>query len=225
MAIAILGATGMTGAHLIEYALSRGRAVRALVRDRSRATLPDDVELIEGDALRLEDLATTFEGCSAVVSALGPTNRSWKMARARLCARVTQNILQLVAEGRAPSRYIMLSSASIVMPDDRRNLNGYLTRFVGPLILGPILTDKRQERKALLSSDAHWTMVRAPEVVDGPGSGKARFETGTHSSMKVYAGDVAQVMIDQIDSNSSIGKGIFVSADLSGRYGDIWGTA
>ncbi|MEM6478604.1 MAG: NAD(P)H-binding protein [Pseudomonadota bacterium] len=225
MKIALLGATGMTGRHVLAYARAQGHAIRALVRDPGRLAAADGVEIIEGSALERADLERTFEGCSAVVSALGPTNRSWKMARTGLCARVTQNVLDIMGAHPTLERYVMLSSASIAMPGDKRDINGLMTLYLGPLILGPILTDKRAERRALLASGAPWTMVRAPEIVDAPGSGAARLEKGSHGAMKVNAGDVAQVLIDQLENAETERAGVFVSADLSGRYAEIWGKA
>ena len=49
--VLVTGGTGFTGSHLVRDLVRDGHAVRAVVRDRerARATLPPEVELLEGD--------------------------------------------------------------------------------------------------------------------------------------------------------------------------------
>lgn len=82
MTLAVLGATGATGRHLMDQALSSGNQVRALVRrpdaiaerPASLSVLRYDVS--EPDPRATERLATAFVGCQAVFSALGTSARS-----------------------------------------------------------------------------------------------------------------------------------------------------
>ena len=50
--ILLTGASGYVGSHLLDELLSRGRRVRALVRDPSRSDLPAQVEVRQGDAVK-----------------------------------------------------------------------------------------------------------------------------------------------------------------------------
>ena len=47
--IAVTGATGFAGRHVVAALTAEGHQVKALVRDPKRAALPADVEIIEGD--------------------------------------------------------------------------------------------------------------------------------------------------------------------------------
>lgn len=72
--ILLTGATGTVGRELVAELLARGAALRALVRDASRARLDPRVEIVEGDLLRPESLPRAVAGVARVFSlAVGPT--------------------------------------------------------------------------------------------------------------------------------------------------------
>jgi len=59
----VTGATGYVGGRLIERLRAEGRAVRALVRDRSRLAPEEGVDVVNGDLLRRDTLARALDGC------------------------------------------------------------------------------------------------------------------------------------------------------------------
>lgn len=69
MKILVTGATGKVGSRLSKRLVKRGHQVRALVRDKGRAAelAAHDVELVEGDLLVPDSLATAARGVDAVV--------------------------------------------------------------------------------------------------------------------------------------------------------------
>src|SRR5205807_5104951 len=70
--IAILGASGGLGTHLITSALEHDFEVSALVRDPKKITRANyNLTLIKGDAGSGEDVQAAIEECRFVVSALG----------------------------------------------------------------------------------------------------------------------------------------------------------
>ncbi len=60
--ILLTGASGYVGSHLLSELQSRGRRVRALVRNPDTADLPPDVELRKGDAVKGDGLHEALEG-------------------------------------------------------------------------------------------------------------------------------------------------------------------
>jgi putative NADH-flavin reductase len=102
MKLAILGATGKTGGHALESALAAGHHVRVLVRTPSKLTTKHDrLEIVQGDATKLEDCARVVEGCDAVVAALGPqglgkTTLRQDAARAVTAAMKDKGVKKLV---------------------------------------------------------------------------------------------------------------------------------
>ena len=73
--VLIVGATGSIGRYAVAAALRQGYAVRALVRDQTRAAriLPDDVDLVIGDLTRPATLGPAVDGVDAIVFTHGST--------------------------------------------------------------------------------------------------------------------------------------------------------
>ena len=72
--VAVTGATGFVGRHVVRELRRRGRRVRALARDAAKAgrVLPEDgVELVVGDALDTGAMDRLAEGADALVHLVG----------------------------------------------------------------------------------------------------------------------------------------------------------
>ncbi|MCC6165427.1 MAG: SDR family oxidoreductase [Acidobacteria bacterium] len=68
MTVLCVGATGSVGRHVVEEALRRGHAVRALVRSRARATgFPAPAQVVVGQLTQADTLAQAVEGVDAIV--------------------------------------------------------------------------------------------------------------------------------------------------------------
>lgn len=66
MKILVTGATGTVGGHVARQLAGRGDHVVALVRDRAKADLPDDVEVLQGDLTDASDVGTALQGVDRV---------------------------------------------------------------------------------------------------------------------------------------------------------------
>lgn len=66
MTILVTGATGRVGRQVVQQLVQRGVAVRALVRDPSKASFPAGVEVVQGDLLDLDALRAAFKGVSTL---------------------------------------------------------------------------------------------------------------------------------------------------------------
>lgn len=73
MKIALIGATGFVGTHLLEEALQRGHEVTVIVRDPSKIANPGEkLTVVKGDIKQVEELAAQLKGNDVVVSAFNP---------------------------------------------------------------------------------------------------------------------------------------------------------
>jgi len=73
MKLAILGATGRTGRHLVRIALAAGHEVTAVVRDPGKLGDVRPTRTVVADLRSPGDLHLAFEGADAVASCVGPT--------------------------------------------------------------------------------------------------------------------------------------------------------
>ena len=73
MLIAVTGATGFVGRHIVRTLLGRGHRVRALVRNPARAAAlaAQGVELVPGDLADQQALSTLLDGVPAVIHLVG----------------------------------------------------------------------------------------------------------------------------------------------------------
>src|SRR5690242_12904896 len=72
MKVTFFGATGKTGKHLIEHALTRGMEVTVFARATTLFSHPN-VRIVRGELTDMKILAEAIRGADAVLSALGPT--------------------------------------------------------------------------------------------------------------------------------------------------------
>jgi nucleoside-diphosphate-sugar epimerase len=113
--IAVTGATGLLGSHLIERLVARGQRVRALVRPRSNTVLLRErgVELVVGDLgdpsslPRFVEGASTVYHCAARVGDWGP----WRLFQ-RAVLEATSNLVEACQDARV-RRLVHVSSISV----------------------------------------------------------------------------------------------------------------
>lgn len=70
MKIALIGATGNVGRHLLDEALSRGHAVTAIARDVSKLPVRERLHGVRGDVHQPQALAGLLAGHDAVISSV-----------------------------------------------------------------------------------------------------------------------------------------------------------
>ncbi|PYE89756.1 NAD(P)-dependent oxidoreductase [Phyllobacterium leguminum] len=70
--IALIGATGFVGSHILKEAASRGHSVTALVRHPEKVETLDNVTAVKADILDTDALAKALAGHDLVISAYNP---------------------------------------------------------------------------------------------------------------------------------------------------------
>jgi len=75
MRIAVLGATGNTGRHVLDVAIGHGNDVTALVRSPGKLTPRERLSVVQADLFDPGSLAAGLAGHDAVISVFGPPSR------------------------------------------------------------------------------------------------------------------------------------------------------
>lgn len=199
MKLAIFGASGKTGHHLVEQALAAGHEVRALVRDpaKLRARHPR-LTVITGNALDAACVAEAVTGSEAVLSALGIGKDNPPGA----ITQAVRNIAQAMAD-HGVRRLIAMSSLGIGDSKGQIPLAFKMAILAIP-VLRTTMADLGTMEEFLRGTDLDWIVVRPGGLQDKPARGHWRVSSADE---KLTAGDipradVAAFMLGQLESDA-----------------------
>jgi putative NADH-flavin reductase len=195
MKLAVFGASGKTGHHVVEQALSAGHEVVALARTPSKLQMNHaKLRVIQGDVTDAQVVAQAIAGTDAVISLLGPNNRQLQF----VVSRGTENILAAMKQHNV-RRLIVAAGAGVGDPKDKPKL---IDRFFGvmlKLLSKNAVEDMTQTAQLVRNSDREWTLVRVPMLTDDPKQNKLRIGyLGKDVGIRLSRADMAAFMLKQV---------------------------
>ncbi len=196
MKIALFGATGRTGRHVLHAAIVERQAVCVLVRNPARLT-PDreDVTLFLGDALDGEMVAYTMRECDVVASALGLGDN----VQPEALSMATANIVNAM-EGSGVQRLVAVAGAGILEDRSADRLRMEAPDF-NPTFL-PYAAEHLRMYDCLRQSRLDWTLVCPGAMREAPATGDVRTEADflPPSSTRVTYADVGHFVYKLLGS-------------------------
>jgi uncharacterized protein len=160
MKIALFGATGRTGHHILHAAVADGHQVNVLVRNPSKVVIThDDVVLFFGDALDEEMVEYTMRECDVVASALGLGGNQQPEALSRSTANIITGMENLGLQ-----RLVLVAGAGILRNRDDNRLRLDAPDF-DPAYL-PYALEHLRMVELLKMSRIDWTMLCPPAMRD-----------------------------------------------------------
>ncbi len=202
MKLVVLGATGGIGMEVVRQAITRGHSVTAVARAPERLNeFAARIELVRANLLNCGELKSAIAGHDVVLSAFGPRTPIRKadahllrdFAKALTCAMTHAEV----------SRVVMVSVAFLfknaILPP------AYL---LGKLFFPQVVADSAEMEQVFANSGLDWTMVRPPQLSDGPNTGRYRMQEGRlpNFGFKISRADVADFMIQAAERRLSIRK-------------------
>ena len=196
MRLALLGASGRIGSHVLAMALNSGHEVTALVRNPASlsgpAGLPDSAGLtiIAGDATDASRVAEAVAGADAVLSALGPRGvKTPELLASAGTAMVT------AMDKTGTSRLICVSAAGAFIQGDPDT--GPVIKFIVPRVLAKPFADVRAMEAVVSASELDWTLARPTRLIDAAPAGQYRVRPDfpPPGGRKIARGDVAHFMM------------------------------
>jgi putative NADH-flavin reductase len=205
--LVVLGATGATGVEIVRRAIERGHSVTAFVRSPDRLkTFDGGLTVKKGDLLSSAELEGVIHGHDAVVSAFGP-----RQPISKADANLLQRFAAALTTAMPPAgvRRVVVESVAFLFPDSLVP-PAYL---FGKLFFPGMVADSSAMERILEGSELDWTIVRPPQLTDGPYTGKYRVEEGhlPRFGFRVSRADVADFMIRAVENHSSSRKIVGIS--------------
>jgi dihydroflavonol-4-reductase len=161
------GATGYLGSALVDLLVRSGHDVRAVVRDRARATalLPPDVDLVVADLADPDGLRRAARGCDAVLHLAGSVGGTPEDIR-RANVDGTRAVLAAVLDAGVP-RFVHTGTSAAVM-----DASGLVAECPSgpPALTDPYSTAKAEAEDVVLAAAADGLDVRivSPVSIYGP---------------------------------------------------------
>lgn len=210
MRIAVIGATGRTGRHVIEQGLARGHRMSALAR-RPKAVTQRDPNLViaEADVLEADQLTAGLSGAEAVVSTLGA---GASRAPTVIYSQGIANALSAM-DANGISHLAVISAA----PVGPREQHPFLARrFAMPIlqrVFGASYDDMRRMEAILRTSDINWVSLRPPRLVSKPGTGHYRLDPSRPlpQARSLTHADLASALLDSLDRPDLYRRAVFVA--------------
>lgn len=208
MKVALIGATGFTGAALLEELLNRGHEVRALVREPNKIKAKPNLDIIQADVTDEITTIASLKGVDAVISAY---NAGWtdpnifenymKGSRSILKSTKQANVKRLLVVGGAGSLYIAPDLQLIDSPEFPKE---YYAGANGARVL---LDELRNE------TELDWTMISPPIGFSAmnPGIRTNKYRIGTDAPLMngdqpgtISVEDLAIALIDELETGNFI---------------------
>ncbi|MBD2437692.1 NAD(P)H-binding protein [Nostoc sp. FACHB-110] len=145
----VAGATGETGRRIVQELVARNIPVRALVRDiqKAKAILPPDAELVAGDVLQPETLATALGDSTVLLCATGARPSFDPTGPYKVDFEGTKNLVD-AAKAKGIEHFILVSSLCT-------------SQLFHPLnLFWLILVWKKQAEEYIQKSGLTYTIVR-----------------------------------------------------------------
>jgi putative NADH-flavin reductase len=196
MRIALFGATGRVGGRLLEYALTLGHEVRALVRDPAKLAPRAGLEIVQGDVLDADAVARVVAGAEVVLSGLGGAGVH-EPGEAQ-----SQGMRNIVAAMRAHGvRRVLGVAGGGILDSVHGGLRHDQPTF--PAIFKQVSDRHKAAWHAMRDGDVDWTMVCTGDIVPGERTGVYRWSDDVlpEGANRISVEDVAHFMVEEMTAN------------------------
>lgn len=210
MRIAVFGATGSVGQHLVPQALEQGLEVTALARTPEKIGREHDrLFVLKGDIEDAEVVSRTVEGQDAIICLLGAPI----LDKSGIRTTGTRRIIAAMKAARV-RRLVCLSS--IGAGESYALLPGLYKYLIAPLMMERLFADHEAQEAAVSTSGLDWVVARPGNYTDGEHTGRyhhgpGREPPGRRLRFKISRSDVADFVLSQLSDTPYLNRAAWLS--------------
>jgi len=196
--VAVVGATGATGRHVVDAALRRGHEVTALVRRPGSFSPAERLsEVVWADLSDEATLASALTGAHAVISTLGGAAKG----PTTVCADGIRSAVTAMDQA-GVSRLVVVSAHGVAESHDHSLYS--LAVWAG---VANRMRDKETMESLITASNLDWTIVRPPTLKDTPAIGRYRVATDLpiHLWTSIGRADLAGFLVREAEKSQFVG--------------------
>jgi len=197
MKLFVLGATGHTGTHIVDIALSHSHNVTAFVRSPQKIMLRDQrLRVVAGNPLDVDQLAKEMAGHDAVLSALGVRPPQVFRPHSVVGEGAASTVAAMTKTG---VDRIVLVSAAVLFPE--KGITFAFFRW----LLKHISRDLETAEDIVRSTPFDWTIVRPPRLTNSPDvKFRVLRDTLPRNGSVASFRSVATFMVDTVEQRSHV---------------------
>lgn len=206
--VVVFGASGQTGALIVQRALDAGhRVTAAMRRPENFAIKHSQLVTMRSDIYDMSSVEAALRGQEVVISAIAsPTSRK----PTNIQAHTTETLLRHM-HSLGISRFLGITSGGTnPVPDP--NLP-FMFQYVFKPVFRNIYDDQKVMEKLLVESNVDWTLARPTQLTDGPHTGVYRLANAYSlpGGTRISRADVADFLVKQIESLAYARQGVAIA--------------
>ncbi len=207
MNVLVIGAAGKTGKLVVERATKAGHTVTAFVRKMPDGNAASGVRFVTGDATNAGSVADAMAGQDAVIDTVGGKTPFLKSDIEQKVADTALSAMQQVGV----RRFIGVSAIGV---GESRNQGGFFVKhLLVPIFLRGSTKDKAAMEQRVQQSGLDYVLVRPAILSDDPAAGSVRVVPGKELAKKISRADVAQFLVDQLQSDKYLGHAVTIGGN------------
>ncbi|GAA4904492.1 putative NADH-flavin reductase [Actinomycetospora succinea] len=205
MRIVVLGASGRTGREVVTQAVAEGHEVVAVARAGS--DVPAGAMVVRAGFDDADALEEAVRGADAVISALGGRGRG----PTTVCTDGVSAVLAAM-ERTQVRRLVVVSAAGLPGEGDDLAVRWLVKPILQRVFRHPYADMARME-EIVRASDRDWTIVRPPQLTDGPRTGSYRRALDRHlaGGHRVARADLAAELLRLTREGDAVGHLVAVA--------------
>ena len=203
MKIAVFGASGLTGRHLVDLALAHDHDVTAFVRRSPVEIRSARLRVVAGDVIDATAVSAAVERQDGVLCALGAAT---PLRRDGALVRGVRHLVQAM-EQNGVRRLVYLSFLGV--HEGRHQVSMVGRYLVAPVLLRNPVADHEAKEAIIRESSVDWIIVRPPRLTNGPRRGRYRSGVDIRATSmipRISRADLAEFMLKQLTDDTYVRK-------------------